>query len=147
MTAKLAIVQPKQVRLDRNVIHVSGASYPQAFGEPQVGHNRKIKKGEITRFIQMCVEVFFTETLGPDDRHQPVDLYQLKAAMAPEVEGWVRKFSKNSHFQIQPWKLSQAIRTMEINGVKFRIEGRTIQLPESAQDNITSKLEIRRGSR
>lgn len=140
--SKLTLVSA--VQPTSTVVEVQYLTYPRNFGVRTSGPTRQLKLGEITRFVQMAVEVFFTQTLPEDERHKPVDLYELKAVIAPDVEKWVRRFSHNPYWKMQPWKLAQMIRTMTIEGVYFRIEGSNVQFPEGIRAGLTKTLTLTR---
>lgn len=144
-TQSLAIVHRQEAaRTASRVVEVSHLIYPRQFGVRTSGPTRQLKMGEITRFVQNAVDVFFTQTLSDDQRHQPVDLYELKGVIAPDVERWVRRFSHNPYWTLSPWKLAQMIRTMEIGGIPFRIEGSVIQFPEGTHASLQKALTLTR---
>ena len=148
VATRLRLMDGKRHKLDKSVVQIDPVRYPKGFGARRktgkVKHGRYLKNGEIKRFVQMCLEVLFTETLPPAERHEPLDLYEITHAIAPEVVQWVIKISTNDKYRLVPYQVAQALRTMDIKGIQFRIDGRVVMLPSSSNDNIKSKVKLQR---
>ncbi len=148
MVATRLRVVSRRSNLDRSVVEVNPIHYPREFGARRVyggkKHQRTLKHGEIKRFVQMSLEVFFTEVLPVHERHEPLDLYDITHVLAPEVSAWVSKMSGNADYRLVPYQVAQALRTMDIKGIKFRIEGRVVMLPTSSNDNLRTRVKLQR---
>jgi hypothetical protein len=148
-TRRRALDVPR--RKEMWVIEADPITRPKGFRVQSVKvdkHHRRLHKGEIWRFVQMCLVIFYTKALSGEERHQALLITEVAHCIKPEVDEWVDKFRSRygaqTSFSLTPKYLAGIMQGTQIKGASFRIDGKVAMLHSSPTDNLTVKAILRR---
>lgn len=109
-------------------------------------HTRTLHYGEIVRYVKAFLTRYFTEWEAVDEEasHAAIDLYEFKAVIEDELQGWVGNLKGNEPLYLPPYRLANIMRTMEIKGCAFDFQVSTFRWMSSGEGTLKPSIKLHR---